>query len=124
MLSHGRPVRFRPPGALARLWWGLVRGLREAIPSPGPGCHPREEQLLPLIDPALIREFQVAAASPKGFTLPQPDPELDNPINKDGVPRRSVLPPSNPKYRSEYSVEGYPRPQPTRVPGPGRRRSL
>lgn len=138
MLSHGRPIRFRPPGALARWMTSLWRDLGRWAHITFGGGAPLGPEELDAMYPR--RLFDAHGSRPEGepprhppqagsgvtsavgFALPPYDPELANPINKDGV--RSVLPPSNPKYRSEYSVEGYPRPQPTPIPGPGRCRSL
>lgn len=92
-MNSGRPVRFRPAGVVWRVLT-FCRALGGALSAWWSA-------------PAIVlRGYQPGASSgvrhpPQGGSglLPPPDPEIDNPINKDGV--RSVLPPHNPKYRME-----------------------
>lgn len=105
-MNSGRPVRFRPAGVVwrvltfCRALGSALRGLVSAYLSTWrfeDGYQPRASS--GLRHPPQGGSGLLPLPDPDHFRLPPYDPELANPLNKDGA--RSVLPPHNPKYRME-----------------------
>lgn len=112
-MTPGHPIRFRPTGLLA---WVRERWCRfVAARAAARETKAREE--------ASYRDYVergIASGHLRGLDLPPPDPELRNPIGKDGVLPRPLAPTGLPMSDEERARVR--RPPATPVPGPGRRR--